>query len=254
MCGEREFIARALTRFAVGHALEDPRVDQTRETGRQQVARAADRAHEIIELKPILDTLLIPRRRSAIASNAPWASRHVLERASGDLVWWSADKGAIVMLVHGWEGSHTDLDAFVAPLLARGYRVVGVDLSAHGESGGDVGSIPIFARDIAELATTLAPEPILATIAHSMGGPSVALALASGMDVNVGGAHCVATSLRTVRTMARTRKRCRRRSSRRGGGGLGRRRGIARYALDRRRHIQAGTHRARGGRPNRRGA
>ncbi len=133
------------------------------------------------ELQPILDLLFVPRRRSAVASNAPWTERHVLAGTGGDLVWWSAGSGPIVMLVHGWERTHADLDAFVAPLVARGYRVVAADLSAHGESDGRIASIPIFARDIATLARALEPEPIEAIVAHSMGGPSAANALAEGL-------------------------------------------------------------------------
>ncbi len=132
-------------------------------------------------LQPILDTLFVPKRRPAVASNASWTSRHVLAGGDGDLHWWSAGSGPIVLLVHGWEGTHADFDAFVAPLVARGYRVVAPDLSAHGESGGRVASIPIFARDIATFAREFEPEPITALIAHSMGGPSVASALAAGL-------------------------------------------------------------------------
>lgn len=134
------------------------------------------------DLKPILDTLLVPRRRAAVASSAAWTSRHVLARTDGDLVWWSAGDGPIVMLVHGWEGTHADLDAFVEPLVARGFRVVAADSCAHGESGGAIASIPIFSRDIEALAHVLAPASIAAIVAHSMGGAAVADALARGLQ------------------------------------------------------------------------
>lgn len=37
---------------------------------------------------------------------------------------WSFGQGAAVILVHGWEGRGTQLGSFVAPLVAKGFRVL----------------------------------------------------------------------------------------------------------------------------------
>lgn len=98
---------------------------------------------------------------------------------SGALAVWSAGEGPTVLLVHGWEGAHQDLDAFVEPLLALGHRVLSVDLPAHGHSEGDTTSIPDSARALLALEKVLGP--FTAVVAHSIGCAVTAMALQQGM-------------------------------------------------------------------------
>ncbi|CAA6807085.1 MAG: Unknown protein [uncultured Thiotrichaceae bacterium] len=45
-------------------------------------------------------------------------------------------EGPVILLSHGWGGRSTQLFSFVQPLVDAGYRVVGCNLPAHGESSG----------------------------------------------------------------------------------------------------------------------
>lgn len=87
---------------------------------------------------------------------------------------WGTD-GPVVVLVHGWDGSHADMAGFVAPLLAAGRRVVALDLPGHGRSGGTIAPIPLLARAVA--AVMEAVGPVEGIIAHSMGCAASAVAV-----------------------------------------------------------------------------
>ncbi len=95
---------------------------------------------------------------------------------------WGA--GPAVYLLHGWGGHAGQLAAFVAPLVARGHRVVSFDTPSHGASGpGAFGprssSIPEFAAALTSVVA--ARGPAHAVIAHSMGGTATAVALCDGL-------------------------------------------------------------------------
>lgn len=98
--------------------------------------------------------------------------------------WGPDDAGTpTVLLVHGWGGHAGQLQAFVAPLLAAGYRVVAFDAPAHGGSapsrlGGRRVSFLEFAAALREVAATTGP--IAGLIAHSSGCTAVALAIRDG--------------------------------------------------------------------------
>ena len=96
-------------------------------------------------------------------------------------IWGS---GPTVYLLHGWAGHRGQLGAFVAPLVARGFRVVAFDAPSHGESGPGAhgprsSSIPEFAEALK--AVVAAQGPAAAVIAHSMGATATAIALCDGM-------------------------------------------------------------------------
>jgi pimeloyl-ACP methyl ester carboxylesterase len=102
--------------------------------------------------------------------------RAVLTEAWGD--------GPVVYLVHGWAGNRHDLAAFVAPLVARGHRVVTFDAPSHGESapgafGARTSSLPEFIRTLH--AVVGVHGPARAVVAHSLGAAATATALADGM-------------------------------------------------------------------------
>ncbi len=98
---------------------------------------------------------------------------------------WGA--GPAVYLMHGWGGYAGQLAPFVAPLVARGHRVVAFDAPSHGRSGpGAYGprssSIPEFA---AALTAVVAEHgPAHAVVAHSMGGTATAVALCDGLPAD----------------------------------------------------------------------
>jgi pimeloyl-ACP methyl ester carboxylesterase len=94
---------------------------------------------------------------------------------------WAWGEGPTVLLVHGWNGRATQLGGFVAPLVARGYRVVAFDALGHGESPGRRLSMPELARCIRQVADELGE--VHAIIAHSLGGAAMTLALSQGLQI-----------------------------------------------------------------------
>lgn len=84
-----------------------------------------------------------------------------------------------VLLVHGWEGRGSQLAHFVAPLLARGLRVVAFDAPGHGDSSLARASLVEHARAIRSVADVIGP--VHALIGHSVGGASALLATRFGL-------------------------------------------------------------------------
>jgi pimeloyl-ACP methyl ester carboxylesterase len=88
-------------------------------------------------------------------------------------------EGPTILLVHGWGERAATLGALVKPLVARGYRVVGVDLPAHGDSPGRRTDIPEESVAVRAIADALGN--VHAVIAHSMGGAVTTTALHDGL-------------------------------------------------------------------------
>ncbi|MFN2588386.1 MAG: alpha/beta fold hydrolase [Actinomycetota bacterium] len=90
--------------------------------------------------------------------------------------------GPNVVLAHGWGESAASLGAFVAPLAGAGYRVVGVDLPAHGGSSGrrtDGFEVAAALRAVCD-----ALGGARAIVAHSMGAMTAAYAVSHGLGVD----------------------------------------------------------------------
>jgi pimeloyl-ACP methyl ester carboxylesterase len=95
-------------------------------------------------------------------------------------VWIWGDEGApTVALLHGWEGRASQLGAFAPPLVAAGFRVVGVDAPGHGDSPGRSSSLVAIAGALGALAERFGPFP--GVIAHSAGSAAAIYALKRGM-------------------------------------------------------------------------
>ncbi|MDU0342809.1 alpha/beta fold hydrolase [Bosea rubneri] len=82
-----------------------------------------------------------------------------------------------VILLHGWNSEAAFMTAFVAPLLAQGFRVVAFDMPAHGASTGAELNIPLGVAALAAVARVFAP--VHAVVTHSFGG-AIALAALAG--------------------------------------------------------------------------
>jgi pimeloyl-ACP methyl ester carboxylesterase len=128
------------------------------------------------------------RERSVLAR----ADRSRVKTSVGRLALytWEADDGTAVfpwearrtvLLVHGWEGRATQLHAFVEPLLARGFRVIGLDAPAHGRSPGVEIDVDSYAQALCEVVDAVGP--VDAVIAHSMGGASTLAALQNALEL-----------------------------------------------------------------------
>jgi pimeloyl-ACP methyl ester carboxylesterase len=90
----------------------------------------------------------------------------------------------VVYLVHGWGGWRWQLDAFVAPLVEAGLRVVAFDAPSHGASdpgpeGPGRSTLLEFADALA--AVVAANGPAHAVIAHSLGATATAYAVRAGL-------------------------------------------------------------------------
>jgi len=98
-----------------------------------------------------------------------------------DLSAWDEGEGPTVLLIHGWNGHAGQMRAFVEPLLAAGYHVVGFDHPAHGGSSGDRATLPDMVEAVRAVAWRV--RPLHAVIAHSLGATAVALALTQDVRV-----------------------------------------------------------------------
>ncbi len=134
--------------------------------------QVTDRAREVAQ------ALLTPTRRAPRPSAIAWARRETIATRYGPIATFASGTGPTVILVHGWEADHVDMDAFVAPLLARGRRVVTFDLPAHGESSGERASLPDLAVALEDVIAAMGN--VDAAISHSVGCATTAVALAAG--------------------------------------------------------------------------
>jgi pimeloyl-ACP methyl ester carboxylesterase len=75
--------------------------------------------------------------------------------------------GPRVLLMHGWGGDRSQMASFVEPLLEAGYRVVALDLPAHGDSSGELSNVLEMGDALEILAAQFGPFQMV--IAHSFG-------------------------------------------------------------------------------------
>jgi pimeloyl-ACP methyl ester carboxylesterase len=135
----------------------------------------------------------LARRQAERLFTAPprYAGRRLLageqpERlASGrhSLAVWQAGApdAPAVLLAHGWGGRGAQLRSFVAPLVAKGYRVVWFDQPGHGESGDGPVALPDFVRALH--AISAAYGPFDAAVGHSLGAAALGVALRGGLPL-----------------------------------------------------------------------
>jgi pimeloyl-ACP methyl ester carboxylesterase len=121
-----------------------------------------------------------PARKSRTAL-PPGAERLDIEGVTGRIAVWSWGSGPSVYLVHGWGGRAEQLGAFVAPLLARGFRVIALDGPGHGASEGRRSSGPEMGRALAAVVGHLGPAR--GVVAHSLGAAAVAFAMREGLSI-----------------------------------------------------------------------
>ncbi len=102
------------------------------------------------------------------------------------VVSWSWGSGPAVVFVHGWGGSAAQVQSFVAPLTAAGYRVITFDAPAHGASGASrFGKRQSTFFDFADALVEIgkAAGEVAGVIAHSGGCTAVAWAIRRGWRV-----------------------------------------------------------------------
>ena len=83
---------------------------------------------------------------------------------------WGDPADRNIVLIHGG-AAHSRWWDHIAPLLARGWRVVAMDLSGHGDSGRrEHYSLDIWAREVLAVVTDAGRPASTVVIGHSMGG------------------------------------------------------------------------------------
>jgi pimeloyl-ACP methyl ester carboxylesterase len=134
-----------------------------------------------MKLEAVIEAMFRPRRFERPASAPPpWSQQGTIETERGAIPYWRAGEGTqSVLLVHGWEGTHADLDAFVEPLVAHGYRVIAFDNYAHGENAAQTATLFDMAQGVRAVGDDAGE--LRGIIAHSVGGPASAIALDAGL-------------------------------------------------------------------------
>lgn len=84
-----------------------------------------------------------------------------------------------MLLVHGWGGHSGQFTGFVEPLLGAGFKVVALDLPAHGSSQGRVTNAFEMRRAVLDLVQHVGQPH--AVLAHSFGAMVTALAMNEGL-------------------------------------------------------------------------
>lgn len=116
-----------------------------------------------------------PTPAAARRDSVPTPAGHVAVWQTGP-----ADAPA-VLLSHGWGGAGAQLGGFVAPLLARGFRVVWLDHPGHGDSDGRRSALPQLVAAIRAVDATCGP--FHAAVGHSLGAAALTLALRDGLPL-----------------------------------------------------------------------
>lgn len=128
----------------------------------------------------------VPEERQATCEGTT-----IAYRAWGD----PADRN--IVLVHGG-AAHSRWWDHIAPLLARGWRVVAMDLSGHGDSGRrDRYSLDIWAHEVLAVVTDAGTAASTVVIGHSMGG-LVTLRLAGLAGSQIAGAVAIDSPIRDM--------------------------------------------------------
>jgi len=124
----------------------------------------------------------MPRDRVAVPDGEAFAVTVGKSTVRGR-VW---GEGPSVYLMHGWGGTGEQLDAFVAPLLEAGHRVVSFDAPGHGAStqsfaGPGLSTLPEFIDSLRAVVERYGEAH--AVIAHSFGSSAAILAILDGLPV-----------------------------------------------------------------------
>ena len=148
--------------------------------------RAVGTVRPALASRMLLDAFCTPRRPPA----SPWLPGLEPEQTclgvDGEQIaiyrWGPSLNGKKVLLAHGWSGRSQQLRALIEPLRSRGFAVYAFDQTAHGNSSGKTTNLPRFARTLSAVASHVGR--VNAVVAHSLGAPAAAYALAQGLAVD----------------------------------------------------------------------
>jgi pimeloyl-ACP methyl ester carboxylesterase len=134
---------------------------------------------------------------SAALATAPEERATEFEGTSIAYRAWGNPADRNIVLVHGG-AAHSRWWDHIAPLLARGWRVVAMDLSGHGDSGRrERYSLDSWAREVLAVVADAGTAASTVVIGHSMGG-LVTLRLATLAGSQIAGAVAIDSPIRDM--------------------------------------------------------
>lgn len=138
----------------------------------------ADRIFRLVFYVPV--SYRVPDKEKEAAASADKFQIEVTGKKIQGYSWGDTSK-PYVLLVHGWAGRATQFRKFIEPLNTAGFRVIGADGPAHGQSEGRRTSILEFESMLHALFRKFG-EPT-AVITHSFGGAAVLYSVMHGLPV-----------------------------------------------------------------------
>jgi len=88
---------------------------------------------------------------------------------------WNKGGQRRVLILHGFESSVINFDAYIKPLVQKGYEVLAFDAPAHGRSSGRRINAVVYSNFIIHIYKNYGP--VQSFMAHSLGGLALCLAL-----------------------------------------------------------------------------
>ena len=119
-----------------------------------------------------------PKREQVIRNKATLSYRTINNQKIALRVWEAtntSDDAPTVLISHGWAGRTSQFLTIIDQLNAEGYRVVGADMPAHGDSSGTHTNM----LEAAHVLSVIAKEfgPLEAIIGHSFGTGTILLGI-----------------------------------------------------------------------------
>ncbi len=121
--------------------------------------------------------------RDAEAAFLSTGTRADIRTGSESLAAWTwGTSGPLAILLHGWGSRAARWHPLVPALVADGFQVLAYDQPAHGESTGQLASLPQFVRALQGVVSRLGQSPAL-IVGHSLGGSAAVIGMHRGVDV-----------------------------------------------------------------------
>lgn len=135
---------------------------------------------------PLLEPLVLlpPSHPTPATEKELLASAHRfrIDHEGQSLTAWSWGDGPTIVGLHGWGGRGGQFASYAKPLVDQGYSVVLFDAPGHGESEGQLSSLPQFARALESVLRAV--NGAHAVLAHSMGAAAAVLAASRGAPID----------------------------------------------------------------------
>lgn len=96
---------------------------------------------------------------------------------------WGEEGRPQILLVHGWEGHVGNFSSLVMPLVNAGFRVIGFDGPAHGDSDGTTSNVIDYASVLSDLMVEFGP--MHGVVAHSLGAPAIVFMMSTMMHYRI---------------------------------------------------------------------